>query len=222
MPYRKTLIVPDQIYHIFNRSIARQPSFLSKKDYQRFQNIMDYYRFQKPPLRFSHFIRLPLEQRTAYETQLKQRGVKQVGILAFCIMSNHIHFLLKENTPKGIAYFMKNIQESYAKYHNTKHERTGSLFQSMFKAVRIETDNQLLHVARYIHLNPYTSFVVKTKEELLSYPQTSLPEYLAQPSIITTEIILSHFSNKKQFTKFTLDQADYQRRLGEIKHLVFE
>ena len=222
MPYRHTLIVPNQIYHVFNRSIARQPCFLNSRDYERFLNVIDYYRFQKPSLRFSHFSRLPFELRTAYENNLKQKGVKQVDIFAYCIMPNHIHFLLRECTPKGIATFMKNIQESYAKYYNIKRERTRSLFQSMFRAVRIETDDQLLHVSRYIHLNPYTSFIVKTKEELLIYPWTSLSEYLTHSSITTREIILQHFSTVEKFKIFTLDQADYQRELEEIKHLIFE
>ncbi len=222
MPYRRTLIVPNQIYHVFNRSIARQPIFKNNHDYQRFLSVMDYYRFKKPSLRFSHFMRLPLTQRSLYEKQLRKAGVKQVKIIAFCIMQNHFHVLLEECIPKGIANFMKNTQESYAKYHNIKHKRTGSLFQSMFKAVRIETDGQLLYVARYIHLNPYTSYLVKSVEELLFYPLTSLPEYLTHSSMTFTERILSQFKTCEQFKKYTLDQADYQRKLGDIKHLVFE
>ena len=222
MPYRKVPFASGEIYHVFNRSIARQPIFLNQKDYQRGINVLQFYQYSNIPLRFSYYNRLPIDQKNDFFLKLKN-GKKQVQILAYCFMPNHFHFLLKQLENNGIASFTSNIQNSYAKYFNIKHDRTGSLFQSMFKAIHIETDEQLLHVMRYIHLNPLTSFVVKDISALKQYPWSSLPEYLESKPIITESSFINKFFNTvDDFEKFIVDQANYQRQLHEIKHLLLE
>ena len=95
----------------------------------------------------------------------------------------------------------------------------------MFKAVRIETDEQLLHVSRYIHLNPSTAYIVEP-EKLGDYRWSSYLIYLNEDSMdhsfVNPEIILSFFKNRADYKKFVLDQAVYQRELDKIKHLIFE
>ena len=139
-------------------------------------------------------------------------------------MQNHFHFLLKQNVENGISLFLAQFQNSYTRYFNTKNRRQGHLLQGQFKAVRIEDDDQLLHVHRYIHLNPYVSYVVKDIKELEEYKYSSFPEYLNREKneICDKPIILSHFPTIKQYKKIITDQADYQRELGQIKHLVME
>lgn len=224
MPYRQTPLVSGEIYHIFNRSVARQPIFLTDTYYQRAYEVLSYYNNLNAPVRFSHFSRLPISVKNEILESLNKENQKLVQILAFCFMPNHIHFLIKEIRDKGISTFMRKFQNSYAKYFNTKTERNGSLFQSMFKTVRILTDEQLLHVARYIHLNPVTAFILKNIEELSTYPWSSYPIYIGKRSsdIINTTEVLSFFSSKNKFIKFTEDQIDYQRKLDKIKHLILE
>ncbi len=224
MPYRKTPLVNGEIYHVFNRSVAHQPIFLSETYYQRGFEVLSYYSNLNPPIRFSHFARLPSSIKNQILESLNKDNQKLVKILAFCLMPNHIHFLLKEIRAKGVTTFMRKFQDSYAKYFNTRTKRSGSLFQSMFKAVRILTEEQLLHVTRYIHLNPVTSFILKDLYELSNYPWSSYPIYIGKHSsndISTTEV-LSFFSSKDKFIKFTADQIDYQRELDKIKHLLLE
>lgn len=223
MSYRRTPIVTGEIYHTFNRSIARQPIFFNARNYNRALELINFYSYIKPRLRFSHYNRLPSKQRTDFLDDLKNNGRKQVQIFAFCLMPNHLHFLMKEIEKNGISKFMSNFQNSYAKYLNTKTDRTGALFQSMFKAVRIESDEQLIHVCRYIHLNPLTSYTIKDAKELENYPWSSYPEYFKESSdLIDTSVILGFFPSKEEFKKFTLDQVDYQRNLDEVKHLSLE
>lgn len=224
MSYRKQPIFPDQIYHVFNRSIALQPIFSEAKDYQRFLNVVDFYRFASPGLRFSHYNRLLSEDKKTFIEKLQKEGKKQISIFAFCLMPNHFHFLLKELENNGIRKFSSNLQNSYAKYFNTKQKRGGALFQEMFKAVRIESDEQLVHVARYIHLNPFTSFLVKNINQLRIYPWSSLNTYLGigNFNFLETDFLMGFFPSKKEFKTFTLEQADYQRQLGLIKHLILE
>lgn len=224
MPYRKTPIVIDQIYHVFNRSVARQPVFLSNKDYQRALNIFFYYSYNNPPLRYSHYNRLPIDQKNQLLENLKNKGEKQIMMLAFCFMPNHIHFLIKEIKNNGISTFMRYLQNSYAKYFNIRTDRSGTLFQPMFKAVRIESDEQFIHVARYIHLNPLTAFIIKDIDDLAYYNWSSFPIYLSKDKseVINKELLLSHFSSLNKFVEFTRDQVNYQRELDKLKHLTFE
>lgn len=224
MPYRHTPIITGEIYHVFNRSVARQTIFLHTRDYQRGLDLLDYYRFHKPRLRFSHYNRLPLEQKQNFWNELTIQGRKQIEFFTFCLMPNHVHFLAKELGNGGIANFMRNFQNSYAKYFNVKHDRSGSLFQSMFKAVRIESEEQLLHVARYIDLNPLTSYVIKDAEALGTYRWSSFGEYLKEgkSEIVDKDFLLNFFQSVEKFKQFTLDQVDYQRKLDEIKHLTLE
>ena len=224
MPYRKIPLVNGEIYHIFNRGVAHQPIFLSDTYYQRGFEVFSYYNNLNPPVRFSHFARLPLSLKNQILESLNKDNQKLVTILAFCLMPNHIHFLLKEIREKGITTFMRKFQDSYAKYFNTRTKRSGSLFQSMFKAVRILPEEQLLHVARYIHLNPVTAFILKGLKELSDYPWSSYPIYIGKQSsdIISTSEVLSFFPSKDKFINFTEDQIDYQRKLDKIKHLLLE
>lgn len=69
-------------------------------------------------------------------------------------MPNHFHFLIEQTADKGIASHMQRFINSYAHYVNIKYKRVGPLFQGLFKGVLIESDEQFLHVSRYIHLNP--------------------------------------------------------------------
>lgn len=224
MPYRKVPLIVGETYHVFNRSVARQPIFLSDRDYQRAIETFQFYSFKRPGLRFSHFKRLSRDQRQSFWSDLITRNQKQIAILAYCFMPNHIHFLVREVEENGIATFMKNFQNSLAKFFNTREERQGALFQAMFKAVRIETEEQLIHVARYIHLNPFTSFIIREIGELENYPWSSYLAYIGktQDDFIEKESMLSLFKSAEKFEAFTLDQADYQRKLFLVKHLIGE
>lgn len=224
MPRRRYPIVKDEIYHVFNRGIAKQPIFLEKRDYARALQVINFYAYFKPKLRFSYFNRLPLDQRHEFLNDLKMKGKKQVEIFVFCLMPNHFHFLLKQKEEDGIANFVRNFQNSYAKYFNMRYGRTGSLFESMFKAVRIESDEQFLHVARYVHLNPLTSYLIKDADGLDFYLWSSFKDYLGnvESNLIRKDFLLKFFSSAVEFKNFTLDQMDYQRELDTIKHLVLE
>ena len=224
MPYRRTPLVPGEIYHVFNRSVAQQPIFLTNKHYQRALELIKFYIYMRPSLSFSHYNRLAQDQKLLFWKNLQSKGVKQIEIFAYCLMPNHLHFLIKGITDKGITDFMRNLQNSYAKYFNTKEKRSGALFQSMFKAVRIETEEQFIHVGRYIHLNPLTSYLINIPDELENYPWCSFIEYLNNQTnqIINKYLMLGCFPSLKAFKTFTFNQIDHQRKLALIEHLILE
>lgn len=223
MPGRLVPLVDDQIYHVFNKGIDHKPTFTDKPEHKRALTVLDFYRFNKPPLRLSKFLKLSTDDRDKILLDVRSKDEKLVEILAFCFMPNHFHFLLKQLQSNGISKFLANFQNSYTRYFNQKNERIGPLFLDQFKAVIIETDDQLLHVSRYIHLNPMTSYVVKSIEELITYPWSSFSEYInKRPVICRIDTVMDFFKKPEDYLSFVRNQADYQRKLHKIKHLIFE
>lgn len=224
MPVRIQPLVTGEIYHVFNRGLDHRETFTDKREYKRALNSLEYYQFEKPPVRFSLYSKINHSDRVKILNSLKSSGRRLTEVLMFTLMPNHFHLLLKQLIDKGISKFMANFQNSYTRYFNTRHERTGNLFNTQFKSVRVTTEEQLMHVFRYIVLNPYSSAVVRSPDDLLEYPWTALSEYLAgyAGGICNTGIVNSLFSSKAQLKDFIYDRADYQRHLGSIKHLLPE
>lgn len=224
MPYRKVPLISGEVYHVFNRSVAKQTIFNNYYDYDRILELINYYRFKNLPLRYSFYKRLEKDIKKTYEKKYFFDNQPMVSILAFCIMPNHFHFLIQPLTDNAVSDFMRNIQNGYSKYYNLKYKRNGSLFQSMFKAVHIETEEQLIHVCRYIHINPTTSYVIAEKD-LEGYRWSSLRFYLTDIdrfSLVEKNTVMEYFSSIVEFKRFIFDQIDYQRTLDEIKHLTWE
>ena len=213
MPYRTPQLVDDQIYHVFNRGVARLPIFTDKRDYNRCLETIYYYQFQGPKPQFSQLDR--------FKDFKFEKNKKIVEVLCYCLMQNHYHLLVRQLQDNGISEFISKISNSYTKFFNTKHKRVGPLLQGQFKAVRIESDEQLVHVSRYIHLNPIASFLVK---DLKEYPWSSYPAYinLRTDRICTSEFILSMFKTREKYEKFVLDQVDYAQSLALVKSLLID
>lgn len=224
MSPRKAPLVNGEIYHVFNRGTSLQPTFFNNRDYQRLLNAMIYYRNIELPMKLSLFLTVAGDKRNEFINKASEKANFWVEIISFCFMPNHIHFLLRQIEDNGISRFIGKMTNSYTRYLNTKQKRSGPFFQGRFKAVRIENSEQLLHCSRYIHLNPLTSYVVKNEIELENYSYSSFPEYLGKikKEICQKKIILDQFKSISTYKKFVLDQADYQRELELIKHLVME
>jgi len=222
MAYRKIILGTNEIYHLYNRGVEKRPIFLIRKDYLRFISLVNYYRFANCPIKFSHFKTLSIEERNNILARLDKESKKLVDIMTFCLMPNHVHFLLKQLLDNGISKFMAKITNAFSHYFNVRHERVGHLFQGNFGAVRMENDEQLVYVSRYIHLNPVSSYLIEI-EDIDDYDYSSFPEYIGRKSgFCNTKEILSYFKNADDYKKFVYDQADYAKQLENINHLTME
>lgn len=220
---RKLVFANEEIYHVYNRGVEKRPTFTNKWELDRALLTLDYYRFASLPIKLSKFLILPYSEQTQLLESIKKDNEKLVEIICFCLMPNHFHFMLKQKVDIGISIFISNFTNSYTKYFNTKNERVGPLFQGIFKAVRIESEEQLIHVSRYIRLNPVSSFLIEP-EELENYWWSSYPEYLgmSNKNITDKELVLNIFASVEEYKQFVLDQVDYARELEKIKHLSLE
>jgi putative transposase len=223
MPGRKYPIITGETYHVFNRGINKQPTFISKREYERALKTILFYQYSSPPVKLSKYLTMKSDDQNNILSSISKN--KLIDIHTFVLMPNHFHFQLTQKHDNGISKFIGIFQNSYTRYFNTKNDRDGSLFLDQFKAQRIEDDNTFLHIHRYIHLNPLTSYLVKNTNDLINYPWSSIKSYLEDDNdneICTTKRVLSFFKSKDKYIKFILDHSDYQRRLDKIKHLTFE
>ncbi|HOK56163.1 MAG TPA: transposase [bacterium] len=196
------------LFHVFTKSIAGYKVFKSKVDYRRMVETIWYYMDERTA-KFSRVIDLKKEN----------KGEPVVRIICYCIMPTHLHLVLEEKKEKGISQFMSNILNSYARYFNLKYKRKGHLWESSYKRVLVETDEQLLHLTRYIHLNPTTAGIVKKPE---NWEFSSYREYLGNEKIF---LKICYFDdiieiNPKSYREFVEDYIDYEKELHRIKGLV--
>lgn len=136
-------------------------------------------------------------------------------MIAYCLMKNHFHFLLRQNSNIPISTFMLRLSTSYAKYFNIKYGEVGSLFQDRFKAKLVETDEYLLHLSRYIHQNPIKILgsTLGVERGLRTYRWSSYPAFLGEvnPLVDGREVVLSYFAKEnpsESYAGFTENLSD--------------
>jgi putative transposase len=199
------------IYHVFNRGLGKMEVFKDSEDY----NIFLYYlRAYLLPYEAAvkKYPNLPLR------LQAKNLST-EVKLISFCIMPNHFHLLLKQTSKDGISKLLKQINNAYTLYFNNKYKRSGPLFNGKYKAVETKTNEQLIHIVRYIHLNPVVAWIVDNPKE---YKWSSHTEYLKGGDLCDKTLILKQFSTIVAYEKFILDQKDYGKALEKIKHIIIE
>jgi len=200
-------------YHVFNRGVEKRKIFIDLKDYK----IFIYYLFiyLKPiSIVLSKYPELPL--------RLQSKNLSaEVSLISFCLMPNHFHLLLRQNTKNGISKLMKQITNAYTEYFNKRNKRVGSLMQGPFKAVKISTDEQLIHLSRYIHLNPLVGNVVNNLDK---YQWSSFASFFSEKNshLCDKKIIKKFFRSTLDYKKFVLDQASYSKELKNLEGLTIE
>ena len=202
------------IYHVFTKSIAGFRVFVEHKDFKRIIQLITYYK-NNPFVKFSDYKKLKNKLKYPFLTKTSPL----IQIIAYCIMPTHIHLVLYEKRENGISNYMRRLLNSYTRYFNEKIKRKGPLWEGRFKKVLVTSDEQLLHLTRYVHLNPVSAGIVEKPED---WPYSSYREYIAlEPrSICEVEPFLSF--SEKEYKKFVEDRIDYQRSLEIIKHLILE
>lgn len=214
MAYRVDEFAPGEIYHIFNRGVEKRDIFLTHADRLRFMELLSYCMPVKQPQSYS------TAKRFHREIEGTKEGEGLIDLLCYCLMKNHFHLLVRENIEGGITAYMKRVLIGYSKYFNVKRDRSGSLFIHPFKAVLIDSDDQLLHVSRYIHLNPYVAHMADTVSE---YPWSSYQEYSEKSAQkICHQTVIKDFMDVQEYKTFVENEADYARSISDFAHLLID
>lgn len=222
---RKHNLVSDNIYHIYNRGVEKRRLFMDKQDYLRFIKCLCLFNDSKPILNAEYKFK-NLDDAAINRNML-------VDILAFCLMPNHFHLLLRQREKNGISKFMRKLCIGYANYFNIKHERVGGLFQGRFKSILIQHNSQFGYIPYYIHLNPLDLIMPdwrknginkfeKAVDFLDSYKWSSHADYLGKsnfPLVSQRRFLNEYFGEsvgyKKDFIAFIkdLDFTDFDSSL---------
>jgi len=201
-----------KIYHLYNRGVEKRTVFTDPDEYQHWLKTLVYYQQSAARGRLANNMDFRLEDRTEPH---------RFHVLAYCLMPNHFHLLVEQLEDDGIRAGASLLSNSYTKAFNTKHNRVGPLFQGRFRSVEIKNDEQLVHVFRYILLNPYVAQLV---DDPAHYRWSSWNEHMnpRSVSLCNDQRLRDYFDSPEAFLAFIADHASYARSLYVAKHLLNE
>lgn len=218
--YRKDILANDNYYHIYSRSISKFVIFNNEKEYKRMFELFQLLKFIDFDYKLSKFKKLDIQKQNNIINTMQFTSKSYVDIIAYCIMPTHFHLVLKQNIKNGITKYMAKVLNSYSKYFNTRHNRIGPLWSGRFKNILIEDDNQLMHLTRYLHLNPTSAKLVKNPQD---WHYSSYNEYLKNSKL---DYICSYKQildiQNDDYKKFVLDHKSYQQEISLIKNIILE
>jgi putative transposase len=218
MSQRKDNLVQGEIYHIYNRGVDKRDIFMDDEDRIRFIHDLFEFNDSNPTIKLDYFLSHNNSEVGLPNIKREPRKVL-VDILAFCMMDNHFHMIVRQKIENGVTLFMRKLGTGYTNYFNKKHERTGALFQGKFKSICIKSDAHLMYLPIYIHLNPLDfkfhewrdKKIKDTKKAIKfldSYRWSSYMDYTGQknfPSLINKSFLLLRAGDEKKFKKETID-----------------
>lgn len=193
--------ITGEYYHVYNRAAGKQTVFSDRIEFARFLFGVMY--FQSP----TTFTQIGRRARTFSETsgfdihEVDFTNVllgRHVEVVAFCIMPNHYHLLIRQLADGGLSRYMHRVDLAYTRYLNTKTNQAGHVFQGPFKSKIVEDNEYLTHLSAYIHKNPHELKGWRGREA--GYPWSSYQDYVTENrwgGLLAQEIILDQFAGTR-------------------------
>lgn len=183
--------LPQTYYHVYNRGVNKQAVFLDERDYTVFLGLLKRYLGEN------------VELNSNREPYPSYHG--RVDLAAFCLMPNHFHLFVYQHDAEGMKQLLRSLTIAYSMYFNKRYKRVGPVFQQRYRAVIIDQEAQLLHISRYIHLNP---------KDYQNWKWSSLPYYKGEKSAdwLKTGHVLDQFKDTADYLNFV---AEYRNRGDE-------
>jgi len=209
MPAKNSLkqYLENGFYHLYNRGVEKRNIFQDEQDYGVFLSYLKEYLMPKNEKELYLQLSDPnisSKERARLLKLLRMNNFYgEIDLLSYSLMPNHFHFMIHQRSLESIDRFMNSIGTRYTMYFNEKNKRVGSLCQGVYKAVLIESDEQLLHLSKYIHRQALFFKPASKGEALRSWKEkqpSSFPDYLnlRKTSWIRTDEILSFYSKSKK------------------------
>ena len=199
MPSRNVIKidVEQSYYHVYARGHGRQPIFRDDEDYRVFLGLLKRH--------------LSVDEVTDKYSKPYPHLRGQIELLCYCLMENHLHLLLYQSEKGAMSRLMRGVMTSYSTYFNKKYDTSGALFESRYKASRISSDEYLMHISRYIHLNP---------SDWRAYPYSSISAYfgIGQSEWLQQDRIIELFGTLPIYADFLDDTEDYEKSLDDIQY----
>lgn len=205
-------------YHIYNRGVEKRLIFQDSQDYGVFLSYLKEYLSPKNEEELRNKLsdfNISYKERDKILKLLRLNNfADEISLLAFCLMPNHFHFQLKQTGEFSIDKFMNSLGTRYSMYFNRKYKRVGPLYQGVYKAVLITTDEQLLHLSRYIHKQALALQGQAWERGMIEQPSSYL-DYIGKRKTewVHPEEILSFFSKtdpKNSYEAFVKEEDDIE------------
>lgn len=207
-------------YHIYNRGVEKRVICIDEGDYKNFLGILKMYLIA-PNLQ-GLTLQVDGNEKSMAPTKKPNNFASEISLICYCLMPNHFHLLVRQNSDRSIASFLQTIMTKYVVYFNKKYNRKGGLFQGRYKAVRITNENQFTYITKYIHRNPVDLMPARSDlGGLIDYKYSSYGNYLGlfKQSWVKTEDILHYFSPinpKFSYQNFVEETGDISRVYYEM------
>lgn len=198
-------------YHLYNRGVEKRIIYVDELDYKTFISFLKLY---LTPQNLQGSTLKDELGKTISPSRAINNFVNDIELHAYCLMPNHFHLLVKQNSERGIASFMQSIITKYVRYFNKRYKRVGGLFQDKYKCVMIKSEEQFTYLSKYIHRNPLIDPPTRTDlEGLREYKYASYGNYLGlfNQSWVKTDDILSYFSKsnpRNTYQSFVEENGD--------------
>jgi REP element-mobilizing transposase RayT len=191
MARRKTPFLPGNYYHVYNRGASKADIFLNDRDYVYLLN------------------------------QIKKLVKEfEITIIAYCLMSNHYHFLLRQDGEKQISAFMQAVFFKYSLHFNARHHHSGTIFEGPFQAIPVDRNTYLLHLCRYIHRNPLEAAIVVKPEQ---WDYSNYAEFIGirNGALVDREFVKINFGSPENYADYVMNYIPPEKEQKELRHYLF-
>lgn len=199
-----------EYYHIYNRGVDKRVVFNDEFDKFRFLRSLKEFNQVDPVV--SLYIVDQIRSRDPVVSETLQKALQKeelVEMVAFNLLDNHFHLILKQLREGGISEYMRRVGNGYTRYFNHKNKRSGVLFQGKFQAAHINSNEKLIYLSAYVNGN-HKVHKLKGNGKF-----SSLAEYANNKKILcNSEIILGQFNSANDYLEYVENTA---KEIGEAR-----
>ncbi len=191
MARRKILFLPGHYYHVYNRGVHQNNIFRNDAD---FKFLLKYVKREVERL--------------------------SITVIAYCLMNNHYHFLLRQDGNFEVSEFMQAVFNIYTKAFNAKYKLSGTLFEGPYKAIHVDKTPYLLQLCRYIHRNPLDAGIVVKPEQ---WTYSNYAEFIGKRNgtLVDREFVTMNFGSAENYEDFVLNYTPPEKTQNELRHYLF-
>lgn len=190
-------------YHACNQGVEGKDIFKDEEDHKTF--LFYLYIYTVP-------LEIVLARYPSLPARLRAKNLSsEIRLVAYCLMPNHFHLLLKQESASSMPKLLKQITNGYTTYFNSKYQRTWRLMHGRYKSVLIGSEYLLLQMVRFVHLNPSTAGLCADPGDYI---------WSSYKNPLHTNELMNRFGSLEEWEKFHLDKDSYQLNLPKIKDLM--